>query len=101
VDEWLFPWSEVVSLGDVTATDIEWRPGSGKWYRPGPLMESRALGLWPSQGTYGVCSNAAWDAAEAPRETAFDPRELPQVGCDLAAFGDDYTATHERRPRSG
>lgn len=67
-----------------------------RWYRPGPEMEARGLGRWPSAGTWGVWSDAAWIAATKPKE--FRPRldVLPVIGCDVARYGDDFTAIHVR-----
>ncbi len=65
------------------------------WLRPGPVAESRWLGRWPSQGTYGVWSDADWQAAVA-LDLAPPPGWLPEVGCDVARFGDDWTAIHVR-----
>src|SRR5262249_22949059 len=68
---------------------------SGKWYRPGPIAEPRILGRRPSQGTHGVWSAALWAVAEKAA-LPIDVRELPQVGCDVARKGDDYTCFHVR-----
>ena len=97
-EDWLGSWSEPIEAGDAAATDLEWPPGSGRWYRPGPLMESRALGRWPSGSTYGVWSEAAWAAAVAVREQKWvEPGSvLPEIGCDVARHGDDYTEMHVR-----
>lgn len=75
--------------------DFEWRPGSGKWFRPGPVFQSRWLGLWPSQGTYGVWSEALWGivSALAPEP---EHQKCPEVGCDVARYGDDATVLHAR-----
>lgn len=76
-------------------TDIEWPPGSGNWLRPGPLAEARLLGRWPSQATNGVWSDAAWQEAELT--VLPEPDEMPEIGCDVARFGDDFTSIHGRR----
>src|SRR5262249_47282900 len=80
------------------ASSIEWPPQSGRYLRPGPEMEARALGRWPSAGTFGVWSDAAWQAAltgdNLPDEVPAD--EMPVIGCDPARYGDDYTAIHWR-----
>ena len=81
--------------GEIRATDFEWPPGSGNWLRPGPIFESRWLGRWPSQGTYGVWSDADWLMAES----IILPIPLgvhPQIGCDVARYGDDWTSIHVR-----
>lgn len=86
-------WCTPLTLGDQRATDLEFPPGSGKWYRPGPLFESRVLGRWPSQGSYSVWSEAAWNACLRQQELG----GLLQIGCDVARFGDDNTSFIVRR----
>lgn len=86
-----------------------------RWFRPSGEFEARALGRWPSQSSGAVWSEAAWRAATAPlgegREAAGywkDPAGvwrfpgevighgvcpwLPEIGCDPAAQGKNYTA---------
>jgi hypothetical protein len=94
LDEMLREWCSPVG-GERRATDIEWPPTSGTWLRPGPLAEARLLGRWPSQGTYGVWSDADWQAAETTVLT--EPDGMIEIGCDVARFGDDWTAIHIRR----
>ena len=95
VDELVHKWCTKISAADTKATDIEWPPRSGSWWRPGPLAESRMLGRWPSQATNNVWSDAAWTVAENA--------DLPEgdnpvhIGCDVARFGDDFTEMHVRR----
>lgn len=81
-------------------TDIEWPPGSNQWHRPGPLFEAGVLGRRPTQGTNSVWSDAAFQ--DACRAGPITPESLvingllPEVGCDVAVFGDDWTAMHVR-----
>jgi hypothetical protein len=81
-------------------TDFEWPPNSGKWHRPGPIFEAGVLGRRPTQGTNSVWSDSAFEAACRP--TGTDPAELcrqgllPEVGNDVAVFGDDWTTIHTR-----
>lgn len=96
VDELVRRWCTPLASDETPkATDIEWPFGSGRWWRPGPIAESRMLGRWPSQATYNVWSDAAWSQAETI--------ELPEgdnpveIGCDVARFGDDMTEIHVRR----
>jgi len=93
-DELLRKWCRPVA--QPRAGDIEWPPGSGEWFRPGPIAEARMLGRWPSQATSNVWSDAAWQAAEmlVLPEPEDDPCE---IGCDVARFGDDFTEIHVRR----
>jgi len=88
-------WCEPVSHEDKRSRDFEFPKGSGTWYRPGPLGESRLLGRWPSTGATSVWSDAAWQAA-------MHEQELPEegttfIGCDKARFGDDFTSFIVRR----
>jgi hypothetical protein len=77
------------------ATDVEWPPGSNEWFRPGPIAEARLLGRWPSQATNNVWSDGAWQEAET--RVLPEPDEPIEIGCDVARFGDDFTAIHVRR----
>lgn len=91
VNDWIRDWATPIPAEDKIATDIEWPPGSNKWYRAGPLFECRAQGLWPSQAVASVWSNAAWQQAEhAVGESAKD--SIPEIGCDVARQGDDFTS---------
>lgn len=80
--------------GAPKATDIEWPPGAGVWYRPGPLFESRVLGRRASQGIDSVWSDALWEAANREQP---EPDEPVTLGCDVARFGDDFTCIYARR----
>ncbi len=90
VQEWCTP----IAASDRRATDIEWPPGSGKWYRPGPLFESRVLGRWPTAGSTSVWNEALWAAALVAQPV---PEEPLEIGCDVARFGDDFTSIVARR----
>jgi hypothetical protein len=97
-EDWVAGWFEPIDAGDVDHTrDIEFPPGSGKWHRPGPEGESRVLGRRPSAGTYGVWSEQLWSRAAEPQNplapTLF---ELPEIGGDVARYGDDKTDIHTR-----
>lgn len=95
--DWVRDWCTPLGAEDrLLATDLEWPPGSGSWVRPGPLFESRALGRWPSSGTYGVWSDHAFSLAESLVLELPPPEVLPEIGCDVARFGDDFTAIHTR-----
>jgi hypothetical protein len=93
VEERLRKWCDRLGA-DKQPGAIEWPPGSGIYYKPGPLFESRVLGRWPSSGLDTVWSETLWEAAlvEKPLEEA--PLE---IGCDVARFGDDWTVIHARR----
>lgn len=95
IDTWVGDWCERIDPAIKEPTDIEWRPGSGNWFRPGPDFEARALGRRPSQGTHGVWSAALWAACEE-RELEIDLGTVPEIGCDCAWKGDDYSGFHVR-----
>lgn len=95
-EDWLAAWSDAIDEREAKETDLEWPPGSGRWYRPGPLMEGRALGRYPSSATYGVWSDRAWKLATGLSDHEPDLSVLPEIGCDVARHGDDYTAIHVR-----
>lgn len=88
------------SFEEVTAaerdedTDVEFPPGSGRWWRPDPDGESRVLGRRPTAGTFGVWSERLWDRACA-NELA-EPFDLPELGADIARHGNDRTEIHAR-----
>lgn len=94
LQERLDEWADPIAPGDEQATDIEWPPGSGAYLRPGPLAEARLLGRWPSASS-GVWSDAVWALAERGLPLP-DAGVLPEVGCDVARFGDDNTEFHVR-----
>ena len=86
----------VEDMADVRSTDLEWPPGSGRWYRPGPVFQARWLGLWPDQGC-GVWSPALWAACFPPAEPAIPLCRLPEVGVDCSmGRGEDFFALHAR-----
>lgn len=66
------------------------------WFRPGPLMECRGLGRWPSAAWAGVWSDWLFAQAEALLLPLPPWHVLPEVGADIARFGDDWTAFHVR-----
>ena len=64
LEQWIHDWCEPIHSEEQKEGDFEFPPDSGEWYRPGPIGESRILGRRPSQGTYGVWSEALWNLAE-------------------------------------
>jgi hypothetical protein len=97
IDDWVREWCEpVTDPADRRATDIEWRPGSGYYFRPGPIFQARALGIWPDLGD-GVWSPAVWEACVAGPDPGLPASGLPELGVDCATGkGDDYHAVHAR-----
>lgn len=91
----LAEWT-TLRLGPHAATDIEFPPGSGIYYSPGPLFEGRVIGRWPSKSTNSIWSEALFDAVCEPlpdREQRLKSA-FPTIGCDVARFGNDLTAIH-------
>ena len=87
--ELLHQWATPVT--DHGPTDVQL---GDEWFRPGPIAESRLLGRWPSLAVNAVWSERTWELSIT--------RELPdtgplQIGCDVARFGDDFTAIHVRK----
>lgn len=93
VEQWLQDWCQRIDPIDAKATDIEFPPGSGKWYRPGPRFEAGALGRRPTAAVDSVWSAALVDKCN---KNQLPPRGPLQIGCDVARFGDDSTAIHIR-----
>lgn len=96
-----------VSKSDRRPGDIQWPPADiceitgeePKYFRPNADFEGRVLGRWPSQPAEAVWSEAMWDAACVRRPELWELAlgSPPEIGCDRARFGDDYTAIHVRR----
>ncbi len=95
VQERIDRWTERIDADDAGPDDVEWPPKSGAWYRPGPLFESRVMGRWPTTATSAVWSEAVFSAASTA--SLDEPDVIPEIGCDVARFGDDYTSIHTRR----
>lgn len=85
-------------------TDVVWPPVDAVDYcqrtrqvpqvwRPGPVAEARLLGRFPRQGTNSVWSDGDWIAA-VREGLPLLPLLLavPQIGCDVARYGMDFTA---------
>ena len=100
VDQWVKDWCTPVDRPeDRTSTDIEWHPGSGRWYRPGPVFKARAAGIRPTEGVDTIWSQAVFELCCRPR---WDPADCWHrkfgitVGVDPAGYGDDDTVFHVR-----
>lgn len=95
VNEWVSVWCDEIDAQDATPADLEWPPQSGRWYRQGPEFQARCRGMWPEGGTYSVWSELIWRLAE----NAIIPlpiTQLPEIGCDVASYGLDFTSMHVR-----
>lgn len=107
VDRAFRNWCEMIDISDMKAGDLKWslpdKDGKRDFdnpmaFRPGPEMEIRVLGRWPSTATGSVWSDATWAAAERRAEDGYKPLEdglvynrPAQIGCDVAWGGQDYT----------
>ena len=96
VDQWVQDWCDPIDARDKTESDFEWRPNSGKWYRPGPIFQSRVLGQRPTQSTNAIWSESAFNHAVA-NPLVWRPDDFPELGVDVARFGDDWTCIHGRQ----
>lgn len=98
-------WSTKIPATEANKLDVEWPPGSGQWFRPGPIFEGRVLGRWPTQTTDNIWSEGHWNSMLEPQHLELenlDPERGPvvkelRVACDVARFGDDYTTIWIRR----
>lgn len=88
-------WCTPIAAGDDRSGDVEFPPDSGQFHRPGPLFESKVLGLWPTQGSASVWNEAMWLSCLRPQPLA--DTETLALGCDKARFGDDFTSIVVRR----
>ncbi len=99
VNQWFADWADKVPLDDIREGDIQWPPGSGVYYRPGPLFKGRVLGERPTEGVNTVWGTIAWQNACKPK---YNPQWCWQhsygitIGVDVAVYGDDYSAIHVR-----
>jgi len=109
VDGFVSEWCSTINVADKTPTDFEWRPGSGQWWRPGPIGQSRILGLRPTDTTNTIWSEYLFDLACNTRLPSFiesrrigeetlgwQASEKPELGVDVARYGDDWTVIHGR-----
>ena len=95
VEQWLQDWCSPIPKDSQQPGDIEWPPGSQQWLRPGPIAEARVLGRRPTGGSHGVWSPLLWSLAENSIAVSLQT-EFPEIGCDVARFGDDWTVIHAR-----
>lgn len=67
-----------------------------RYWRPGPLGDSRILGRYPRQPAYAVFHDGMFEAAEKA-SLSVDLHAKVEIGCDVARFGDDMTVVHVQR----
>jgi hypothetical protein len=89
-------WGEYVTdhyTSEYAYMDVEFED---KWWRPGPLGDSRILGRWASLSAYSIFSESDFRTA-LNSTTTWTDTDLYQIGVDIARFGSDKTAIHVRR----
>lgn len=99
VDQWVQDWCEPVAPDERLPDDLEWRPGSGNWVRPGPQMKARGMGIRPTDGVNTVWGARAWREACYARWTptqCWTHNWGITIGVDVASYGDDFTVLHVR-----
>ena len=99
VQQWFLDWTTPVMAADRTEGDVEWPPGSGVYYRPGPTFKARVMGIRPTEGVDTVWSMAAWERMLLPaidHRFCWETRQGITIGVDPAAYGDDFTTFHVR-----
>lgn len=96
VNRWVQSWCARIPAHESTANDLEWPVGSGIFWKQGPSFLARCRGIWPSGGAWTVWNELDW--TEAVRRGGNDPAPdlLPEIGCDCASGGEDYTSIHVR-----
>jgi hypothetical protein len=84
-----------VEVSEPDAECFEFPNASGEpvWYRPNDIFRSRVLGLFPKQASSSVWDEAWLEAARA-RVLEPDADRLPEIGADIARFGDDETVLY-------
>ncbi len=100
------PYASAVRLGRLREMLEQWSapdpspdtPGAvrlgDRWYLPGPVARARLLGVRPTAGFNAVWPESVFDQAV---QRVLPENGLLQIGCDVARFGDDFTAIHVRR----
>ncbi len=100
IDTWVKDWCIPVKPEELLTSDFEWHvdglPEIRFWRPAGAEFNPRCRGLWPDASMYGIWSDSVWSAIEGV-DLGYEETELPQIGCDVARYGDDKTAIHVRR----
>jgi hypothetical protein len=78
---------------DCGGTGKVYAPGT-RWFRPGPEFRGRVLGRWPSGSTFGVWTEDAWNNCLVRRAIKAPVGIWPEIGCDVARYGVNWTAIH-------
>ncbi len=86
LEQWSAPAASLETPGAICLGD--------RCYVPGPVARARLLGVRPTAGFNAVWPESVFDQAA---QRVLPERGLLQIGCDVARFGDDFTAIHIRR----
>lgn len=89
-------WSTIIPEGQ--PGDNKYVTLAGVTYNPGPVAQARVLGQRPDKPVNAVYSDQ--DVVRLlPNGTILDlkPYYPIQIGCDVARYGDDFTAIHVRQ----
>lgn len=92
VNEMLAAHTESVDAADRDADCFEFPPDSGQWWRPDDIFRSRVLGLFPKQAASSVWNEAWLEFARVHQQPL--PERMPEIGADIARFGDDQTVLY-------
>ncbi|MCB1711066.1 MAG: hypothetical protein KDH96_00870 [Candidatus Riesia sp.] len=84
-------WSSPIEAKDAKATDIR-LPGTNEWVRPSAVGEARLLGRWPTVGYESIWTDSIYLVAENNILSANYKAEIPELGVDVARFGNDHSA---------
>jgi hypothetical protein len=97
VDDWVQDWCLPIDKATAVGTDFEWTWPDGRktWHRPQGDWEARCLGQWPSQAMWSVWSDYLF--TQVTKANGAPPIHLlPELGADVARFGDDKNTVHTR-----
>lgn len=92
VNEMLAEHAQAADMTNLSADDFEFPVGSGQWWTPDDIFRSRVLGLFPKQASSSVWSEAWIEYAIKNRQAI--PAAMPEIGADIARFGDDLTVLY-------
>ena len=71
---------------------FEFPPDSGNWFKPDDVFRSRVLGLFPKQASSSVWDEGWIEHARSNSQPL--PARMPEIGADIARFGDDQTVLY-------
>lgn len=90
-NELMRDWSTPVSDNDRKSTDIR-LPGTDTWVRPSAIGEARLLGRWPTIGYESIWTDSIFQVVDTTILSANYIYEMPEMGVDVARFGNDHSA---------